>query len=233
MEQQQSAPYSTGFSVSKFSNKVMLILRAIQLIFTIIVLGLTASTISNNTYRSGMYIYRYESSQDNFVIFVTVWSILAIPYLVFTPLWAPSIAHPIAFLAVECLSWIFWLSGWAALMATWGTLGDCGPISPCKTGKASAALSLINWVFWSVTLSFVIKSAIPYFRSNGHKVKAVGIPGGELPSVAADTTAQGPVVLDNSQLEAGVDKQQEAVPIEMSQTSPNPPQTAAVYNSPQ
>lgn len=227
--------YGNKISTSSFPNKVILVLRVIQIVLSVVVLALCSATIDNNTFIRGGFIYRVSSGSDRFGIFVSVWSLFAIVYLLFSPLYTPVIAYSLAFLFVETLSWIFWLSAWAALMATWADYYYCDRYSGCKTGRAAAAIALVNWIVWSISLFYVIKSAIPYFRHNGATVNAVGVPGGELPPVyPSANVAQGPVIIDNSQLEAGTAKAPENnPPIEMYQAPPGPPpQSAAAGNPP-
>lgn len=170
-----------AISFASFPNKPLFYLRIAQLAMAVIVLGLSAATISNSTYRYRGVRYSYSSGTDNYSVFVAVWTLLAIPYLLLSPLIFEIAAYPLAFMIVELLSDVFWFAGWIALAAQWGPVGNCFSSSACKTGKASTAMSAITWLLFVASTIVVMTSAVVYFKNKGLSTVKPGIPGGELP----------------------------------------------------
>ena len=110
-------------------------LRIAQGLLTIIVLGLSAYVVSE----------LWDSLDEaNFLVFVSVWTILALAYLVVTPGRFPQFAHKYAILAVEAVTMIFWFAGFVALAAF---LGDvrCRRGSVCRTAQAATVFGAFEW----------------------------------------------------------------------------------------
>ncbi|KAI9871293.1 MAG: hypothetical protein M1830_008989 [Pleopsidium flavum] len=97
-------------------------LRAIQALFALIVLGLTAYVA--HWYRDDT-VYA-SPSQVNFLIFTSLWTLLALAYLTLTPWLAPRASHKFAILAVEALTMLFWFAGFIALAVFVSRLLVCG-----------------------------------------------------------------------------------------------------------
>jgi len=141
--------------------------RVVQLIFAIIVLGLTAygkfrpaafqptpsTFLMTNV---SIYIvaneldslfYNASPSQVNFLIFSAVWSILAVAFLILSPRYdtqARHIGHKFAILAVDAVTAIFWFAGFIALAAVIG-VPQCGGNSFCGSLQASVAFGAFLW----------------------------------------------------------------------------------------
>ncbi|KAF2121641.1 marvel domain-containing protein [Lophiotrema nucula] len=116
-------------------------LRAVQAVLSIIVLGLTA------------YIVDAWWSPDsvNFMLFVSIWTLLAVAYLVLTPTRFPQAAHKYAIAGVEALTMIFWFAAWVAVASLWGDL-HCGPYGGrCGAGTAAIVFGAIIWLTFVAT----------------------------------------------------------------------------------
>ncbi|GAQ09012.1 arginine permease [Aspergillus lentulus] len=80
--------------------------RVAQVVFAIIVLGLTAYAVS---------VVRW-SDTVNFMLFNGVWTaFVATPYLALAPVFFPQLAHRFVIPAVEIVTMIFWFAGFIAL----------------------------------------------------------------------------------------------------------------------
>jgi hypothetical protein len=99
-----------------FLEVAVLPLRVVQALFTIIVLGLTAYIVDayTNPWAS------WSPHSVNFMLFTSIWTLLAVVYLVLTPTRFPRAAHKFAILGVEALTMIFWFAAWVAVAALWG-----------------------------------------------------------------------------------------------------------------
>jgi hypothetical protein len=81
----------------------------------------------------------------NFLLFCSLWTILAVAYLVLAPSRFPSAAHKYAILGVEALTMIFWFAGWVAVAALWGDLGCGSRGGVCGTGTAAIVFGAFIW----------------------------------------------------------------------------------------
>ena len=130
------------------------VLRAIQAIFAIIILGLTAYgkplrllsrtslTTSVANWWSGHW-HRNAPSEVGFLVFTSIWTLLALLYLMLAPRFFPTAAHKFGILGAEALTMLFWFAGFIA-MAVWLTDRLCyGGI--CTTAKAAAVFAAFEW----------------------------------------------------------------------------------------
>lgn len=130
------------------------IIRVVQLVLTILVLALVGNTIN------GFGGASYAIEPLSFMIFVCVWTLLVNAYLLATPLFLPVAYNMWAHLALECVSWLFWLAGFAAVAdwaSTWANIfsGSTGKIfGYWATSAAGAAMGAINWILFTITLVF-------------------------------------------------------------------------------
>ncbi|EHK96172.1 hypothetical protein M7I_8129 [Glarea lozoyensis 74030] len=93
-------------------------LRVTQLIFAIISLGLTAYVV--HLWAPLNYYPWDRPSQPSFLLFCAIWTLLALTYLILTPLRFPRFAHKYAILAVDAVTMIFWFAGFVAF-----AVGEC------------------------------------------------------------------------------------------------------------
>ncbi|KAF2723198.1 hypothetical protein K431DRAFT_220482 [Polychaeton citri CBS 116435] len=119
------------------------ILRIIQAIFAVIVLGTTAYVANWWTSQRGWHAST--PSEIAFLIFVSVWTLLALVYLVVVP-WQFSqtqAAHIFAITVVEGVTMLFWFAGFIAL-AVWLSDRDCyGNV--CSSARAGTIFGAFEW----------------------------------------------------------------------------------------
>jgi hypothetical protein len=132
-------------------------LRIAQAIFAIIELGLTAygnPPLQPNSLCTNFLTvihqwdksYYYSSpSQANFLLFCSIWTLLALIFLILAPLRFPSLAHKYALLAVDAVTMLFWFAGFIAftvLIDDWG----CGKRwTYCRVGQAAVVFGAFEW----------------------------------------------------------------------------------------
>lgn len=111
--------------------------------------------------------WSWSPDEINFLLFVSVWTILALAYLVIAPVRFATAAHKFGILAAEALTTIFWFAGWVAVAALlgmsilWtsrafstsllilfsctGEIGGCQRWGPCKAAIAATIFSAFEW----------------------------------------------------------------------------------------
>lgn len=131
-------------------------LRIAQTVFAIVVLGLTAygiysfvimifsvnETIAVANWWGGFY-HALSPTEVNFLIFSSVWSLLALVYLVVAPWKFPDAAHKFGILAAEAVTMIFWFAGFIALAVFLSDRVCYGHV--CNAAKAAAAFAAFEW----------------------------------------------------------------------------------------
>ncbi|GAM82615.1 hypothetical protein ANO11243_005970 [Dothideomycetidae sp. 11243] len=138
----------------------MLPIRVVQFVFTIIVLGLVGNIV-NDEYAS--------PSQINFMLFTSIWTFLALIYLVVSQLKFEQFAHKFAILAVEALTMLFWFAAFIALAALLGDVGSCYGNNICGEAKAATVFGAFNWLLFAFTTAM---AAIHVVRSHGSRSTA-------------------------------------------------------------
>ncbi|KAK1141986.1 hypothetical protein N8T08_008309 [Aspergillus melleus] len=115
--------------------------RVIQVIFAIIVLGLTAYIIS--LFRGGDTV--------NFMLFNGIWTaFFATPYLALAPVYFPNLAHRLVIPAVEVITMIFWFAGFIALGALLPAPDYCH-WSACNSAQAATVFGAFEWALFVAT----------------------------------------------------------------------------------
>ncbi|KAL9127812.1 MAG: hypothetical protein Q9217_003372, partial [Psora testacea] len=84
---------------------ILICIRAVQAVFAVIVLGLTGHVAS----------YRDTPSEVSFLLFTSIWTLLALLYLALAPRFMSKIANVFAIVAVDALTMLFWFAGFVAL----------------------------------------------------------------------------------------------------------------------
>ncbi|KAI9689384.1 MAG: hypothetical protein M1822_010035 [Bathelium mastoideum] len=125
-------------------------LRIAQAVFAIIVLGLTAYVAN----WWGGYWRAMSPSEINFLIFASVWSILALIYLVVAPWKFPVAAHKFGILAAEAVTMIFWFAGFIALAVFLSDRVCFGHV--CSAAKAAAAFAAFEWAVFAATTALAV-----------------------------------------------------------------------------
>ncbi|KAI4167142.1 MAG: hypothetical protein LQ343_007446 [Gyalolechia ehrenbergii] len=136
---------------------IPLVLRALQLLFAIILLGINAYLVSNTYYSS--------PSQINFMLFNSIWTLFpALPYLALGPRFLPlSANNKIIHLAIDALTALFWFAGFIAL-AVWYNDRDYCLGTVCGTIVASCVFGAFEWLLFTAT---TILSALDFWRTRG------------------------------------------------------------------
>ena len=88
--------------------------------------------------------YQDSPSRVNFLVFVSLWTLLALIYLALTPRFFPSIAHKYAILGLDFVTMIFWFAGWIALAVYKENLLLCGG-NICHVMTAAIVFGALEW----------------------------------------------------------------------------------------
>jgi hypothetical protein len=162
---------------------LLLVLRVVQAVFAIIILGLTAyGNFPANTQQCDVhpltysiivahwwsgYWHSYSPSEVNFLIFASVWTLLALIYLFLTPLRFPKFAHVFAILGVEAVTMLFWFAGFIALAVFLGDRVCFGSV--CSSAKAAAVFAAFEW--YVHTSSSAAREPLSVYTGDDHLVK--------------------------------------------------------------
>ncbi|KAF9732009.1 hypothetical protein PMIN02_000372 [Paraphaeosphaeria minitans] len=141
------------------AGKIILGARAVQVLLSVIVLGLMAYVASwwSSHWRAMSPV------EVNFMVFSPAWSLLALGALVVVPTKFPSPAasSPVRFglLALETLTMLYWFGGFIALALFLRDRICFGAV--CDVAKAGTALSAVNWLAW---MGSVVLGAVQVFK---------------------------------------------------------------------
>lgn len=115
-------------------------LRVAQALLAILVLGLMSYVVSewNGPYGT------WSPEEANFLLFVSVWTILAVAYLIIAPARFPTAAHKFGILVAESITMLFWFAGFIAFAVLLTDLG-CRRGSPCRASQAAVVFSAFEW----------------------------------------------------------------------------------------
>jgi hypothetical protein len=99
---------------------------------------------------SGPYGYNWSPASVDFMLFCSLWTLLAVAYLLLVPTRFPRFAHKFAIAAVEFITMIFWFAAFIAVAVLWNNAwwgyGGKGTLYSC--GVAAIVFSAF---LWSVT----------------------------------------------------------------------------------
>jgi hypothetical protein len=89
--------------------------------------------------------WTWAPASANFLLFCSVWTILALAYLVFAPIHFPTTAHKFGILAAEAITMIFWFAGFIALAVLLTDIG-CGRYwGVCRASEAATVFAAFEW----------------------------------------------------------------------------------------
>jgi hypothetical protein len=99
---------------------------------------------------SSDWAWWWSPSQINFLIFTSVWTILALVYLIIAPARYPAAAHKFGILAAEVLTMLFWFAGFIALAVLLTDVGcSAGGAGhwwgPCRAAIAGDVFAAFEW----------------------------------------------------------------------------------------
>jgi hypothetical protein len=115
----------------------ILLLRVTQGVLAFIVLGVAAYVVDG-----------YDGAVDaaNFLVFDSVWTFIALGYVVVTPMFFPNFHNRWAVLGVEAITMVFWFAGFVALAAGIDRLRcDVRFQCPISAARAAAAFGAFEW----------------------------------------------------------------------------------------
>ncbi|KUJ16649.1 uncharacterized protein LY89DRAFT_685552 [Mollisia scopiformis] len=146
-----------------FIEALILPLRVIQAVFAIIVLGVLA-------YAANDWAYYWSPSQVNFLIFTSVWTLLAVAYLVIAPMHFKTAAHKFGILAAETITMLFWFAGFIALAVLLTDI-DCTAHTgkywgPCRASIAGDVFAAFEWLLFTAT---TIMAALYCWRTRNER----------------------------------------------------------------
>ncbi|GAB7333221.1 hypothetical protein MBLNU13_g04875t1 [Cladosporium sp. NU13] len=140
--------------------RFVLILRVIQAVLTILILGLTGYVAN---WWSG-YWHAGAPSQVSFLLFCSVITLITLAYLIVVPMRfaETKLNHAGIITGVEGLTMVFWFAGFVALAVFLGDRVCFGHV--CSAAKAAAAFGAFEWLAFAVT--FVL-AVMPFVRNRG------------------------------------------------------------------
>jgi len=120
-------------------------LRIAQGVLAIVVLGLMAYVVNNWTF------WTWAPASANFLLFCSVWTIIALVYLIIAPLHFPVTAHKFGILAAEFLTMIFWFAGFIAVAVLLTDIGCGKHWGPCRAAEAATVFAAFEWLLFAGT----------------------------------------------------------------------------------
>ena len=91
----------------------------------------------------GNFWHALSPHQINFLVFASVWTLLALIYLILAPMRFPAAAHKFGILAAESLTMLFWFAGFIALACFLSGRVCFGHV--CNAAKAATAFAAFEW----------------------------------------------------------------------------------------
>jgi hypothetical protein len=134
-------------------------LRIAQGLLAVIILGLTAYGELQSLYISQEFVeltyshavvndwayWSWAPSSENFLLFCSVWTILAVAYLIIAPLHFPTAAHKFGILAAEFLTMLFWFAGFIAVAVLLTDIGCSRYWGVCRASEAAVVFAAFEW----------------------------------------------------------------------------------------
>ncbi|KAM5350615.1 hypothetical protein ACJ41O_007120 [Fusarium nematophilum] len=152
---------------------IITIIHAVLAVLLIIELGLTAYVVDTTNPR---FWGGNSPSEFSFMLFNSIWSLLALAYLALTPLFASRLYHGVAALAVLAVTTIFWFAGSIAMAAFIG-VPKCHGNTFCQSAQAAVAF---GFFIWAIFTGLTVMEGLAYMRSRGHSAHAdTTKPGGQ------------------------------------------------------
>lgn len=87
----------------------------------------------------------WSPSQANFLLFCSIWTILALAYLVLAPTRFPATAHKFGILAAEAITMLFWFAGFIALAVLLTDIGCGDSWGVCRAAEAAVVFAAFEW----------------------------------------------------------------------------------------
>ncbi|OTA57292.1 hypothetical protein K449DRAFT_437571 [Hypoxylon sp. EC38] len=129
------------------TNIVILGIRAAQLVFAIIVMALTAYV----AHWYNVDTLTSSPSQINWLLAVSIFTIVSVAYLELTPRFVPRLSHQMVAVGIEATNAVFYFSGFIALAVFMSRLLFCRG-SVCGAARASIAFGAFEFLLWTASL---------------------------------------------------------------------------------
>ncbi|KAG9543660.1 hypothetical protein KCU77_g18951, partial [Aureobasidium melanogenum] len=126
-------------------------IRIAQVIIALIVLGTSAYVTSS--------FHNGSPSSINFLVFSSVWTLLALIYLSLTSWKLERFAHPWIICGVESLTMLFWFAGFIAAAVYLSDLITCAG-KACSSAKAATVFAAFEWVLFAVTTALAVMAVL-------------------------------------------------------------------------
>ncbi|KAG9970888.1 hypothetical protein KCU78_g23703, partial [Aureobasidium melanogenum] len=126
-------------------------IRIAQVLIALIVLGTSAYVTSS--------FHNGSPSSINFLVFSSVWTLLALIYLSLTSWKLERFAHPWIICGVESLTMIFWFAGFIAAAVYLSDLITCAG-KACSSAKAATVFAAFEWVLFAVTTALAVMAVL-------------------------------------------------------------------------
>ncbi|KAH6656660.1 membrane-associating domain-containing protein [Truncatella angustata] len=131
---------------------IVLGLRAVQLLFAFIVLGLSAYVA--NWYN--VDTLTSSPSQVNWLLFCSLFTIISLAYLEGVSRFMPKFHHPLAVVGLELANVLFYFAGFIALSVFISKLLFCRG-SVCGSARADVAFGAFEFLLWTGTAFFAVR----------------------------------------------------------------------------
>jgi uncharacterized membrane protein (DUF485 family) len=138
----------------------LLPLRGVQFLFTIICLGLSG-------YAADWWDdlpFTDTPSEISFMVFVSVWTLLVLPYLALAPTMFSRFANKYAILALDALTMLFWFAGFIALAVYRDDFPRCSGTRACDTLTAAIVFGAFEWLLFTAT---TVLAALHVLKTRG------------------------------------------------------------------
>jgi len=159
------------------------VLRGVQAVFAIIVLGLSAYVASVVSGSGQVCDFGYCADynipvppQIDYILFCSIWSLLVVIALGVVPIFVSALSHPIISTAVDGLTTIFWFAGAIALAVYTGVFVGDTP-SWYQALQAAVAFSFFTWLAF---LAALVLDILAIFKGEGARNKEVNTQNPEL-----------------------------------------------------
>lgn len=120
------------------------LLRALQVVLVVSTIAVTALGIRDGS---------LTTKPANFTIFCTIWTTVALVYIVLIPLLFLRLVNRALNFALESLTAAFWCISFTCLVADIRVTPSEGEDDTCSLAKGSAALSFLNLFAWAATFA--------------------------------------------------------------------------------
>ncbi|KAL4959882.1 MARVEL domain-containing protein [Aspergillus stella-maris] len=153
--------------MARFDLPLFYILRGLQAVFAVIVLGLTGHAVNRD----------WSWDTVNFMLFNGVWTLfIVVPYFILAPMFVPALAHRWALPAVDGVTMIFWFAGFIALAVDVSDSHLCSHWSVCQGLQAATAFGAFEWALFLVTFVLNLLGALRRDPTPGPQPPTAHIP---------------------------------------------------------